>query len=330
MHSHMLESWQHDHVFLGAGHQRNERRTWLVAGLTALTMIAEIVGGSLFGSMALLADGWHMSTHTLAIGIAALAYWFARRHAHDARFTFGTGKLGELAAFSSALVLALVAVGIAYESARRLASPAPIAFSEAIPIAAIGLVVNLVSVFLLRDEHHHHHDHADDHDHDHDDHDHHDDAGHAHDHHHHDHNLRAAYIHVLADTATSVLAICGLMLARSFGWLWIDPAIGLIGACVIASWAYGLIRDSGAVLLDIVPDRTTGDAIRSRLEIDGDRVTDLHLWQVGPGHRAAVLAIVSDAPQQPSAYKERLAGLRGLSHVTVEVHRCPGHHDKAA
>ena len=300
MHSHSLDRWTHEHVFLGAQHARNERRTWLVVGLTVAMMVVEIAGGSIFGSMALLADGWHMATHALAIGIAASAYLFARRHAHDPRFAFGTGKLGELAAFASAIVLAMIALAIGYESFIRLAHPVPIAYGEAMAIAAVGLLVNLGSAWLLREDHAHHHHGA-------------------------DHNLRGAYLHVLADAATSVLAIGSLALAWSFNWLWIDPVVGVVGACVIASWSYGLIRDAGAVLLDVVPDQGTASDIRRRLEIDGDRVSDLHLWQVGPGHRAAVVSIVTDRPQPPSAYKSRLSGVRGLSHVSVEVQPCEQH-----
>jgi cation diffusion facilitator family transporter len=314
MHSHSLDRWTHEHVFLGAQHARNERRTWLVVGLTVAMMVVEIAGGSIFGSMALLADGWHMSTHALAIGIAASAYLFARRHAHDQRFAFGTGKLGELAAFASAIVLAMIALLIAYESFVRLAHPVPILYGEAIAIAAVGLMVNLGSAWLLREDHAHHHHHH-----------HHEDHDHAHHHHGADNNLRAAYLHVLADAATSVLAIASLALAWSFNWLWIDPVVGVVGACVIASWSYGLIRDAGAVLLDVVPDQGTAGDIRRRLEIDGDRVSDLHMWQVGPGHRAAVVSIVTDRPQPPSAYKSRLSGVRGLSHVSVEVQPCEHH-----
>jgi len=312
MHSHSLETWTHDHVFLGRAHARNERRTWLVVWLTLAMMVAEIIGGSLFGSMALLADGWHMSTHAAAIGIAALAYRYARQHRHDPRFAFGTGKLGELAAFTSAVVLAMIALLIGYESLLRLAQPQPIAYGEAIGIAVLGLAVNLVCAFLLRDDHHghHHHDHADDH---------------AHEHgneHHRDNNMRAAYVHVVADAATSVLAIGGLLLARAFGWVWIDPVVGIIGSAVIASWAYGLMRDAGAVLIDVVPDASVAQAIRRHLEIDGDRVCDLHLWQIGPGHHSAIISIVTDQPRPPAFYKARLAGLKNLSHVTVEVDQC--------
>jgi len=310
MHSHSLDRWTHEHVFLGARHARNERRTWLVVGLTVAMMVVEIAGGSIFGSMALLADGWHMATHALAIGIAASAYLFARRHAHDRRFAFGTGKLGELAAFASAIVLAMIALLVAWESFVRLAHPVPIAYGEAMAIAAVGLIVNLGSAWLLREDHAHHHHH------------HHEGDDHAHHHDGADNNLRAAYLHVLADAATSVLAITSLALAWSFDWRWIDPVVGVVGACVIASWSYGLIRDAGAVLLDVVPDQGAASDIRRRLEIDGDRVSDLHLWQVGPGHRAAVVSIVTDRPQPPSAYKSRLSGVRGLSHVSVEVQPC--------
>src|SRR6185312_5283944 len=242
MHSHSIERWEHRHVFLGARHERNERRTWIVVIMTFAMMVVEIVGGSLFGSMALVADGWHMSTHAAALGIAALAYRFARTHAHDPRFSFGTGKLGELAGFASALILGIIALFIAYESVQRLFAPVPIHFDEAIPIAAVGLLVNLVSAVLLHDDgHHHHHHHAHGHGHSHDAHDHHDDHEHHHGHHHHhDTNQRAAYLHVLADAMTSVLAIAALLAGRFYGWMWVDPAVGLVGSFVIASWSLGL------------------------------------------------------------------------------------------
>jgi cation diffusion facilitator family transporter len=324
MHSESLDAWTHDHVFLGRRHDRNERRTWLVVWLTLAMMIAEIVGGTLFGSMALLADGWHMSTHAAAIGVAALAYRYARRHARDPRFAFGTGKLGELAAFTSAVVLAMIALAIGYESALRIADPRPIAYGEAIGIACVGLAVNLVCAWLLRDDHDHHHGH----DHGHDGHDHHHD--HADEKHHRDNNLQAAYVHVLADAATSVLAIGGLLLARAFGWVWIDPVVGMIGAAVIASWAYGLMRDAGSVLIDVVPDGDTARDIRQRLETDGDRVSDLHLWQIGPGHHAAIVSIVTDHPRPPAFYKARLSDLDRLSHVTIEVDTCTRPHSESA
>ena len=318
MHEHSLDQWTHEHVFLGPKHDHNERRTWFVVALTAVMMVGEITAGSLFGSMALLADGWHMATHACALGIAAAAYLFARQHARNSHFTFGTGKFGDLAAFSSALILAMIAVQIAYESVLRLINPVPIAYGEAIAVAVLGLAVNLVSAWLLRDNHDHdHHGHG----HSHVGHDH---AGHDHGgHRHHDNNLRAAYVHVLADAATSVLAIAALVTAMYAGWVWADPAVGIVGAVVIASWAIGLIRDSGAVLLDVSVDKKLEAVIRDRLETRGDRVSDLHLWQVGPGHRAAVISLVSDNPLPPATYKRRLRGLKGLSHVTVEVEVCP-------
>ncbi len=315
MHSHSLDQWTHDHVFLGAKHSRNERRTWFVVALTAVMMVGEIVAGILFGSMALLADGWHMATHAAALGIAGLAYLFARRQARNAHFTFGTGKFGDLAAFASAVILGIVAIQIAFESVERLVNPVSIAYREAIAVAVLGLVVNLVSAFLLREEHDdHRHGHGHGHAHDHD---------HAHGHRHHrDNNLRAAYVHVLADAATSVLAIAALLTAAWLQWTWADPVVGIVGAVVIASWAVGLLRSSGSVLLDVNKGGKMEALIRQRLETRGDRVTDLHLWQIGPGHRAAVISLVSDDPLPPSEYKRRLSGMHGLSHVTVEVEIC--------
>lgn len=310
MHTHTLDAWRHDHAFLGARHDKNERRTWMVVGLTATMMVVEIIGGAIFGSMALVADGWHMSSHAGALAIGALAYRFARRHARNERFAFGTGKVGELAGFSSALVLAMIALLIGYESSLRLLNPVPISFDQAIAIAVVGLAVNLGSAWLLRDEHSHHHTH-DGHEHDHD-----------HHHHAHDHNLRAAYLHVLADALTSVLAISALLAARFFGWVWMDPAMGIVGALVIALWSFGLLRSSGAVLLDAVPDPALARRIRERLEVGTDRVADLHVWRLGPGHIGVIASVVSDAPQAPDTYKTRLADLSALSHVTVEVHAC--------
>ena len=308
MHSHSIDQWTHDHVFLGSHHDRHERRTWFVVALTAVMMVGEITVGWLSGSMALLADGWHMATHAAALGIAGLAYLFARRQAGNSRFTFGTGKFGDLAAFSSAIILAMIAVQIAYESVMRLIHPVPIAYGDAIAVAALGLCVNLASAWLLRDDHDHHHG-----------------DGHSHGdgHHHHDNNLRAAFVHVMADAATSVLAIAALVVAMVSQWVWADPAVGIVGSLVIASWAVGLIRASGAVLLDVNADKGLETVIRDRLETKGDRVTDLHLWQVGPGHRAAVISVISDNPLPPATYKRRLGGLRGLSHVTIEVETCP-------
>jgi cation diffusion facilitator family transporter len=318
MHTHSLESWQHSHVFLGRRHDANERRTWLVVGLTAVMMVAEIVGGAIYGSMALVADGWHMSTHAGALTIGALAYRFARRHAHDERFGFGTGKLGELAGYSSAMILAMIALLIGYQSAQRLVDPVAIGFDQAIAIAVIGLAVNLASAWLLRDEPIQNK-HGNDESHD----GHHlQDQGHHHQHHHHDHNLRAAYLHVLADALTSVLAITALLAGRFYGWVWMDPVMGIVGALVIAHWSLGLLRSSGAVLLDTVPDTRLAARVKRRLEQGTDRVADLHIWRLGPGHLGVVASVVCDSPQAPDAYKARLAGLAGLSHVTVEVHAC--------
>jgi cation diffusion facilitator family transporter len=310
MHSGSIERFQHRHTFLGAEHDRHERRTWLVVGLTAAMMAAEIIGGSLFGSMALLADGWHMATHASALAIAALAYSFARRRADDPRFSFGTGKLGELSGFASALILAMIALFIGYESVMRVFHPVGIAYPEALAVATLGLGVNVLSAWLLRHEHLH----ADGHEHD-----------NSHEHGRDDHNIRAAYVHVLADALTSVLAIGALLTAWQFGLIWIDPLIGIVGAGVILAWATSLIRSSGGVLLDTVPDQNLLARLRILLEVKGDRVTDLHLWRVGPGHVAVIASILVDHPEPPDAYKARLAGIGGLSHVTVEVRQCPEH-----
>ena len=326
MHTHSIEPWRHSHVFLGEKHNKHERRTWFVVALTAAMMVAEIVGGTIFGSMAVVADGWHMSTHAGALAIAALAYRFASRHARDARFTFGTGKVGELAAFTSAVILAMIAAAIGYEAVTRLYAPVAIHFREAIPLAVAGLAVNLVSAWLLFDsDHHRDHAHGHGHAHDHDG-----EHSHAHAHHGHDTNIRAAYVHVLADALTSVLAIVALSCGLAFGWVWLDPLMALIGVGVILSWSFGLVRTARTVLLDMVPDRDFARTIRDRLEIDGDRLSDLHLWRLGPGHAGLIVSVVSDRPQAPSAYKQRLEGIAGLSHVTVEVHACEDRERKVA
>ena len=303
----------HHHVFLGAEHQRNERRVWLVIALTASMMVAEILAGKLYGSMALVADGWHMSTHAGAMLITALAYGYARRHAANPRFSFGTGKMGDLAGFASAVVLAIVALLIAWESFLRLTNPVPIRFEQAIAVAVIGLVVNLVSARLLHGgpgHHHHGHDHRHDHHH----------ADHDHGRHGHDNNLRAAYLHVLADALTSVLAIAALLVGRSYGWLWADPAMGVVGALVIARWSWGLIRDAGSVLLDAPAE---GPQVRQEIEdilaATGDTLKDLHVWQIGPGHFAAIVSVASATPQPAQHYKALLLPVHELSHVTVEV-----------
>jgi len=272
---------RHDHVFLGEDHEKAERRTWTVIVLCSVMMIAEIIGGALFGSLALIADGLHMSTHAGALLLAALAYTYARKYANDRNFTFGTGKFGDLAGYTSAIVLAVIALLIGYEAVSRLFNPVPISFNEAIPIAVLGLAVNVASVWLLSGGHHHGHSH--DHSH-----------GHHHEHeaelgaHHRDNNMRAAVIHVLADAGVSVLVIIGLLLARAFGWIWMDPLAGLIGALVIANWSVGLLRDTGSILLDRTPDPRLAEKVRVAIESDGDRVTDLHLWRLGPGHLGAI------------------------------------------
>jgi cation diffusion facilitator family transporter len=318
MNTHPIDDFRHEHVFLGAGHERNERRSWIVIAICGAMMVAEIGGGILFGSMALIADGLHMSTHAGALFIGALAYTYARRLARDRRFTFGTGKLGDLAAFTSAIALAMIALFIGYESVGRLFHPVHIAFNQAIPIAFLGLGVNLVTAWLLRDDHDHVHAHV---------HKEHSDHDHPHDHHAHhnarDHNLRAAYVHILADALVSVLAITGLLAGRQLGWVWMDAVMGIVGACVIASWSWSLVKAAGAVLLDMRPQGALADAIAQRLGSRTDHIADLHVWRIGPGHCAAVVALVSDDPRPPSAYKALLADVAGLSHVTVEVERCP-------
>jgi cation diffusion facilitator family transporter len=301
-------------VFLGPDHARAERRTWAVIILCTAMMIAEIVGGALFGSLALIADGLHMSTHAGALLLAALAYTFARRYATDPNFTFGTGKFGDLAGYSSAIVLAMIALLIGYEAVSRFLAPVPIAFDEAIPIAVLGLAVNIASAWLLAGGHHHGHAHDHGHSHDHS-HDH----SHGHSAHHRDNNMRAAVVHVMADAAVSVLVIVGLLLARTFGWLWMDPLAGFIGALVIASWSVALIRDTGAILLDRMPDPGMAEKVKAAIESEGDRVTDLHLWRLGPGHLGAIVSIATSAQREPAHYRQRLANFEDLSHVTVEV-----------
>jgi cation diffusion facilitator family transporter len=402
----------HSHVFLGEGHEKSERRTWAVIWLCGAMMVGEIIGGLFFGSIALVADGLHMSTHAGALLLAALAYTYARRHATDDRFTFGTGKLGDLAGFSSAIILAMIALLIGYEAISRMFAPVPIHFTEAIPIACLGLLVNVASAWLLSsggDHHHHGHSHGHSHEHD--------GAAHAHDEAHHiatelgelvlevfedgvpprfrlrpedghalesgstfietarpdgsrqtfvmaefegylesvdeipephaftatlsvdgkshrvvfeehehgdakahrDNNMRAAIIHVMADAAVSVLVIIGLLLAWAFGWLWMDPLAGIVGACVIASWSYGLIRDTGAILLDMNPDRSMAGSVRQLIESDGDQLADLHLWRLGPGHLGAIVSVLTKRERDADYYHKRLARFSSLSHVTVEV-----------
>lgn len=330
MHLHTAALPAHDHFFLDAYQDRNERRTRLVVGLTAVMMVAEIVAGTVFGSMALLADGWHMASHVAALSLTAFAYAYARRHAQDRSYSFGTGKVGALAGYTSAVILALIALLMGYESVQRLVAPVAIDFGAATWVAAIGLAVNLASAALLGGHAHRDEDaHDDHHDHDHDHHaahDHHE--GHAHHgehgHGHHDHNLRSAYLHVMADAMTSVLAIVALTGGRFLGWSWLDPMMGLVGMVVILVWSWGLIHDCRRVLLDADASKETTREIQARVEQDADnRVTDLHVWRVGPHHLAAIISLTTHAVRPPDHYKSLLAGLK-LAHVTVEVVPCPG------
>ena len=309
LHADFVDGLWHAHAYLGEAHHANERRTRWVVALTAVMMVAEIAAGYWTGSMALLADGFHMATHAGALAVAAGAYAFARRRAHDPAFAFGTGKVGDLAGFASALLLAVFAVGIGVESFQRLLEPRGVAFEEATIVAVLGLLVNLVSAWLLSGGHHHH------------------GHGEAHDrHHHHDNNLRSAYLHVLADALTSVLAIAALLAGRYLGWIWLDPVIGIVGALVIARWSFGLMRDTGAILLDRSDLRLAEEA-RRRIEADGDaRVTDLHVWRIAPGAHAGIVSLVADNPERVDDYRARLADLRTLVHLSIEVHRCPGPH----
>jgi cation diffusion facilitator family transporter len=408
-----LQFASHDHVFLGEGHERAEHRTWAVIVLCGVMMIAEIGGGVLFGSLALVADGLHMSTHAGALLLAALAYTYARKYANDRRFTFGTGKFGDLAGYSSAIALAMIALLIGYEAVSRLLNPVPISFNEAIPIAVLGLAVNIASAWLLSGGHHHGHSHGHAHGHGHDEETRHLDLGgraleievfedhvpprfrvrapmgalpeasaltietvrpdgsrqlfafddrgeylesrneipepHAflaivhlaqgnqrheqalkfeepdHDHrhgaHHRDNNMRAAIVHVMADAAVSVLVIVGLLSARAFGWLWMDPLAGFIGAGVIASWSYGLTRDTGAILLDVNPDKGMANRLREAIETEGDTLADLHLWRLGPGHLGAIVSVVTSERREADYYHARLARFKSLSHLTIEVAR---------
>lgn len=313
MQPHATDPWSHEHVYLGSAHDANERRTWLVVALTSAMMVGEIAAGSVFNSMALLADGWHMATHAGALGISALAYRYARGHARDPRFTFGTGKVSDLAGYTSAVVLGVVALLIGWEALARLRRPLPIAFDEAIAVAAVGLLVNVASAAILARGHEHHHG------------DGHGEArsnGRAHVYAHADHNLRAAYLHVLADALTSVLALVALTLGRFLGARWLDPAMGLVGAAVIARWSLHLLADTGRVLLDVAPAGSVASAIRRAVEArEGERVADLHLWRVGPGHVAAIVSVVSDRGSSPEDVRAAIAAVPGLAHLTVEVRR---------
>jgi cation diffusion facilitator family transporter len=334
---HDLSSWQHNHTY-DPGNRGAESRTWIVVGITAVTMVVEIVAGFITGSMALLADGWHMSTHVVALSIAGAAYFLARRWSRDERFAFGTWKIEVLGAFSSALLLGVVAVAMVVESGVRLVTPESISFGPALVVAVIGLVVNLASALVLghghdhsprdhddHDDHGHGHGHGHDHDHEHE-HEHGHGQAHGNDHPHHgeDLNLKSAYVHVLADAFTSVLAIAALATGLWLGWTWMDPVMGIVGAGVILWWAKGLIADSARVLLDREMDNPVVHHIRKAIETDGDaEIADLHVWRVGRASHAAVVTVVAQNPLAPDAYRARLAGVSSLTHVSVEVNRCP-------
>lgn len=303
MHSHNIERWQHEHNFAGH-HEQNEKKTAKVIGLTAVTMVVEIVAGIAFGSMALLADGWHMGTHVAAFLITLFAYKYARQNANNPRFTFGPGKINVLGGFASAIALSVIALMMAVESVGRFFSPVDIQYGQAILVAVVGLAVNIVCAYLLHAHHGHDHEH-----------------GHPHE----DHNLKAAYFHVLADALTSVLAIVALLFGSLLGWGALDPLMGIVGALVITRWAWGLLRESSAILLDADVDSDVYEGIRKAIEKDADkRVADLHLWKVGPHQLAVLLTIVTHTPRCASEYKPLLAGFSQLKHVTIEVVRCQG------
>jgi len=311
--------WRHDHSFGQDFKRPGERKTQLVIAITAAMMVVEIVAGVLFGSMALLADGLHMASHAAALTINAFAYVYARRHARDAAYSFGTGKINTLGGFTGAVLLAGFALVMVAESVERLAVPLPIAFDQAIFVAVVGLIVNGVSMLILG----HDHDHGHEHGHEHADHDQDDD----HDHHHglegraHDHNLVSAYLHVLADALTSVLAIVALLAAKYFGYTWMDPLMGIVGAVLVARWSIGLLRETSAVLLDRSASGPVRDEIRGSLEaVDGNRVTDLHVWCIGLNLYAVVIGVVTPAPRSPEHYKALLPTDLGIVHATVEVH----------
>ncbi len=305
--------WEHSHSYRPL-ERGTERQTWTVVLLTGITMVAEIAAGYLFNSMALLADGWHMASHMVAIGMAAIAYLLARRYAHDRRFAFGTWKIEVLAGFASAVLLVVVALMMVIESLSRLWSPAQIGFDEALWVAVIGLVVNLVSAWLLRDQHDHHHAHHD-HDHDHD-HDHAAAPGR-------DLNRHAAFIHVLTDGLTSVAAIIALLGGKYFGWNWLDPLMGIIGAVVILIWAKGLLRETGKALLDREMDDPLVQRVQAQLErVPDTEVTDLHLWRVGRAQYSCIVTIVTHQAYSADRYKAELAGFSELVHVTAEINRC--------
>lgn len=318
---HSVADWQHNHDFF-THNDAGERSTRIVLILTLVTMVAEILAGTVYGSMALLADGWHMGTHAAAFLITLFAYRYALKHKDNPAFTFGTGKVGVLGGFASAVALGLVALIMAIESAMRLISPHEIAFNEAILVAVIGLSVNLLSAFLLKDHHHHHHGHGDHHDHLHD-HEHQEHHDHHQAHGHHDHNLRAAYLHVLADALTSVLAIAALLAGKFMGLNWLDPVIGILGALIIARWALGLVRDTAPVLLDATGSKSQRDKIKALVASVPDHgISDLHIWRISADHRACILGLVSHSPKDAGYFVDRIQSELGFHHVTVEIRRC--------
>lgn len=302
MHIYTLNKWQHNHEFTRVD-MSNETKTLRVVILTAAMMGLEIAAGLYYGSMALLADGWHMGTHAAALGISLFAYAYARKHASDPRYTFGTGKISVLGGFTSAIVLQIVALLMMFEAARRLFNPQTIRFEEAIAVAVVGLLVNLISVRLLGVEH---------------------DQGHAHEHEHEhgrDHNMRAAYLHVLADALTSVLAIVALLAGKFFGWVWLDAIMGIVGSLVISRWAIGLLRDTGNILLDGRSDEELVEQIQTTLESDADtRLSDLHVWQVGANDAAAIISLVTHYPRPVEHYRKLIEAIPALKHVTIEVY----------
>jgi cation diffusion facilitator family transporter len=313
MHQHDIANWQHSHDFTTAAERHAEHRTRWVVYLTLATMIVELTAGWLTGSMALLADGWHMGSHAAALGITLLAYRFARQHAADKRFSFGTGKVSPLAGYSSALLLGAGALWLLLESGNRLLNPVPIHYAEAIVVALLGLGVNLASAWLLGGAHGHQHHQCDA------------GVGHHHGHEHRDHNLRAAYLHVIADALTSVLAIIALSAGMMLGWRFLDPLMGIAGGLLIARWAWGLARDSALTLLDVEDRSATAASIRRRLEAEDDvQVSDLHLWRIGAASHACILSIVTHAPKPVAHYKALLGDLPGIDHLTVEVQQCQG------
>ncbi len=317
MHTTHMNNWTHDHVFSQDRQRAGEKRTLLIVALTAVMMVVEIAGGLVYGSMALLADGLHMASHAAALGIAVLAYVISRRLAADSRFSFGVGKINSLAGFASAVMLLGFALAMVVESTDRLLNPLQIAFEQALVVAVIGLLVNGFSAWVLSSTPHDHgHGHGHDHEHEHQ-------HEQGHEHASHDHNLRAAYLHVLADALTSLLAIAALLAGKYLGAGWLDPAMGIVGAILVTRWSYGLLRETARVLLDYQTGDTQLQAVRDALEQGSDdRVSDLHIWHIGHGIRAAEITLVTHDPQPPAAYKARIPSELNIVHATVEVHHC--------